>query len=138
MPLPVYTGPFGPAQAERLLWRAGFGPRPGEKRSLASRGLDGAVASLVQTGPDRLVGRPPNVNGHRLFPLDKFGHDHLWWLDRMVRTSRPLTERMTLVWHDWFATSNAGVGSQKLMLAQWCTLADHRARGMRATLRVTT
>ncbi len=27
-------------------------------------------------------------------------------------------ERMTLVWHDWFATSNAGVGSQKLMLAQ--------------------
>ena len=25
---------------------------------------------------------------------------------------------MTLVWHDWFATSNAGVGSQKLMLRQ--------------------
>ena len=36
----------------------------------------------------------------------------------MVRTSRPLVERMTLVFHDWFATSNAGVGSQKLMLAQ--------------------
>ena len=36
----------------------------------------------------------------------------------MVRTRRPLVERMTLVWHDWFATSNAGVGSQKLMLAQ--------------------
>ena len=36
----------------------------------------------------------------------------------MVRTSRPLVERMTLVWHDWFATSNGGVGSQKLMLKQ--------------------
>ena len=36
----------------------------------------------------------------------------------MVRTSRPLVERMTLVWHDWFATSNAGVGNQKLMLKQ--------------------
>ncbi len=35
----------------------------------------------------------------------------------MVRTSRPLVERMTLVWHDWFATSNEGVGSQNLMLA---------------------
>ena len=34
----------------------------------------------------------------------------------MVRTSRPLTERMTLIWHDWFATSIDGVGSQKLML----------------------
>ena len=36
----------------------------------------------------------------------------------MVRTSRPLVERMALVWHDWFATSNAGVGSQRLMLGQ--------------------
>ena len=36
----------------------------------------------------------------------------------MVRTSRPLVERMTLIWHDWFATSNETVGSQKLMLEQ--------------------
>ena len=43
----------------------------------------------------------------------------------MVRTSRPLVERMTLVWHDWFATSNAGVGSQKLMLAQNRLLRRH-------------
>ena len=74
--------------------------------------------TLLTTGPDNLVGKPPKVNGRRLFPLDKFGHDHLWWLDRMVRTSRPLTERMTLVWHDWFATSNETVGSQRLMIRQ--------------------
>ena len=36
----------------------------------------------------------------------------------MVRTSRPLVERMALVWHDWFATSNNAVGSQRLMLNQ--------------------
>ena len=36
----------------------------------------------------------------------------------MVRSNQPLIERMTLVWHDWFATSNAGVGSQKWMLNQ--------------------
>ena len=36
----------------------------------------------------------------------------------MVRTSRPLVERMALIWHDWFATSNDGVGSQRLMLKQ--------------------
>jgi uncharacterized protein (DUF1800 family) len=35
-----------------------------------------------------------------------------------VRTSRPLVERMTLIWHDWFATSNNGVGSQRLMIDQ--------------------
>ena len=117
-PPPIYTGPFGPAQAERLLWRAGFGPRPGEEGKLAARGLDGAVAHLLAGGTDNLVGKPPKVNGLRLFPLDKFGHDHLWWLDRMVRTSKPLVERMTLVWHDWFATSNETVGSQRLMIRQ--------------------
>ena len=51
-------------------------------------------------------------------PEDFWGHDHLWFLDRMVRTNQPLVERMTLVWHDWFATSNDGVGQQRLMLDQ--------------------
>jgi uncharacterized protein (DUF1800 family) len=32
---------------------------------------------------------------------------------------------MTLVWHDWFATSNSGVGSQKLMLTQNRLLRSH-------------
>jgi uncharacterized protein (DUF1800 family) len=36
----------------------------------------------------------------------------------MVRSTTPLVERMTLVWHDWFATSNAAVGSQRLMMRQ--------------------
>ncbi len=36
----------------------------------------------------------------------------------MVRSNQQLVERMTLVWHDWFATSNSGVGSQKWMLNQ--------------------
>ena len=51
-------------------------------------------------------------------PEDAYGHDHLWWLDRMVRTDQPLVERMALVWHDWFSTSNDGVGQQSLMLEQ--------------------
>ena len=107
------------AEAERLLWRAGFGPRRGQAASLAGLGLDGAV-QLAHAPPGRALDRPcpHDDKGRPLAPADAYGHDHLWWLDRMVRTRRPLVERMTLVWHDWFATSNAGVGSQKLMLAQ--------------------
>ena len=118
--LPIYRDAFGPAQAERLLWRAGFGPRPGEAEALAGRGLEAAVRSLTRPGPERLSGPAPvDDKGHPLAPRDAWGHDHhAWWLDRMVRTSRPLVERMTLVWHDWFATSNEGVGSQRLMLRQ--------------------
>jgi uncharacterized protein (DUF1800 family) len=117
--VPVYRGKFGPAQAERLLWRAGFGPRPGEADTLAKLGLDRAVHSLTRPKRERFVGPAPRDDDNRpLAPYDAWGHDHLWWLDRMVRTSRPLVERMTLVWHDWFATSNDGVGSQRLMLNQ--------------------
>jgi len=47
-----------------------------------------------------------------------YGDDHLWWLDQMIRTTTPLIERMTLVWHSWFPTSNTGVGSQQLMIDQ--------------------
>jgi hypothetical protein len=110
---PHYRGQFGRAEAERLLWRAGFGPRPGEADRLARKGLDAAVRSLTYPGRERLRGpKPRDDKGRPLAPRDAYGHDHLWWLDRMVRTSRPLVERMTLVWHDWFATSNDGVESQ--------------------------
>jgi hypothetical protein len=118
--VPVYSGHFGPSQAERLLWRAGFGPRPGDAAKLARKGLRGAVESLTRPrGKERLHGPPPHdEDGHPLAPADAWGHDHLWWLDRMLRTNHPLTERMTLVWHDWFATSPEGVGSQRLMIHQ--------------------
>ena len=121
-PLPVYSKPFGSQQAERLLWRAGFGPRPGEAKALAAQGLHAAVLSLTRPQAEQLTGPAPTDRGAPIAPYDAFGHDHLWWLDRMVRSNRPLVERMTLVWHDWFATSNVGVGSQRLMLNQNETL----------------
>jgi uncharacterized protein (DUF1800 family) len=136
MGVAVYTGPFGRAQAERLLWRAGFGPRKGEADELAKLGPDAAVRSLTRPGAERLVGAAPrDSRGRALAPNDAWGHDHLWWLDRMVRTSRPLVERMTLVWHDWFATSLAGVGSQRLMLRQNALLRRHALGSFGSLLR---
>jgi hypothetical protein len=116
-PLPVHRGPFTAAHAERLLWRAGFGPRPGEAAALARLGLEGAVRSLTRPASARLVGPVPTVDGGPLAPGDAWGHEGLWWLDRMIRSRAPFRERMTLVFHDWFATSVAAV-EPRLMLAQ--------------------
>jgi uncharacterized protein (DUF1800 family) len=117
--LPVYNGAFATEQAERLLWRAGFGPKPGQAAALAKLGLRAAVLSLTRPAQRGLQGPPPILeNGQPLAPYDVWGNDVLWWLDRMVRTRAPLIERMTLTWHDWFATSNEGVGSQRLMINQ--------------------
>jgi uncharacterized protein (DUF1800 family) len=117
--LPTYSGRFGPEQAERLLWRAGFGPRKGEAAKLARKGLDRAVESLTRPKAEKLTGpSPKDEDGRPLAPFDAYGHDQLWWLDKMVRTNRPLIERMTLVWHDWFATSQDEVGEARLMIGQ--------------------
>jgi hypothetical protein len=111
--------PMSEARAERLLWRAGFGPRPGDVQRFAAMGLDGAIAELVHpVGEPVLDGPAPRDDaGNALQPYDLYGHDHLWWLDRMVRSSQPLVERMTLVWHDWFACSRDKVQAD-LMLGQ--------------------
>jgi uncharacterized protein (DUF1800 family) len=124
-PLPVYSGRFGAEQAERLLWRAGFGPRHGQAEGLARHGLRAAVHSLTRPSSRALEGPAPRLeNGEPIAPYDAWGNDVLWWLDRMVRTRAPLIERMTLIWHDWFATSNELVDSQRLMIAQNQTQRD--------------
>ncbi len=119
-PAGSYQGPFGTAQATRLLQRAGFGPRPGQAEQLASMGLVGAVQSLTRpSGAATLSGPSPvDDEGNPLAPADAWGHDHLWWLDRMVRSDQPLVERMALVFHDWFATSAAGVSKTQQMIDQ--------------------
>jgi len=42
-----------------------------------------------------------------------------WWLDRMLKTSHPLREKMTLFWHNHFATSNEKVRNARYMLGQY-------------------
>jgi uncharacterized protein (DUF1800 family) len=128
-PIAVHRGRFTERHATRLLWRAGFGPRPGDAKRLAGQGLDAAVASLTRpTPPARLIGRPPHDEHKQpLDPFNVWGHDHCWWLDRMVRSNHQLVERMTLVWHSWFATS-IEESSAKLMIGQNAMMRD-RALG---------
>jgi uncharacterized protein (DUF1800 family) len=55
-------------------------------------------------GGGKLLGQGPTVKGRPIDPLNEYGHDVLWWLDRMVRSTWPLEEKLTLFWHDHFAT----------------------------------
>ena len=75
MPLPVYTGHFGPARSREASLARGLRPATRREASRSPRrGLDGAVAHLLTHRPGQPGrARPPKVNGRRLFPLDKFG-----------------------------------------------------------------
>jgi uncharacterized protein (DUF1800 family) len=117
----VYSGPFTEEQATRLLWRAGFGPRPGDPERIARLGMEAAVASLTRPqGRAQLIGKAPHDDkGNPLDPINAWGDDHCWWLDRMVRSSHQLVERMALVWHSWFATSEEASNARLMIDQSW-------------------
>jgi uncharacterized protein (DUF1800 family) len=94
-----------------LLRRAAFGARPDEIRDVyLKQGFEATVDQLVYY---EQVAESPNV---RAAPADANGPIDVttmdispvtdWWLDRMMETRRPLQEKMTLFWHDHFATAN--------------------------------
>jgi Protein of unknown function (DUF1800) len=127
VPVQALGAPITLAQARRLLWRAGFGPTSGQAEALVGQPLTQVVYGLTRpSGPALLSGpEPTDEDGNPLAPEDAWGEDHCWWLDRMVRSDQQLVERMTFVWHDWFANSNEKVSSQKLMLEQNGLFREH-------------
>ncbi|MHB8532879.1 MAG: DUF1800 domain-containing protein [Solirubrobacteraceae bacterium] len=126
-PPAVAGGTLTLAQARRLLWRAGFGPAPGQAEALVGVPVEEAVLTMTRpSGPALLHGpAPTDDEGNALAPADAWGQDHCWWLDRMVRSDQQLVERMTFVWHDWFANSNEKVNDQQRMLDQNGLLREH-------------
>ena len=119
-PVPAHEATLTLADAHRLLWRAGFGPVPGQAQALAGQSVQQVVYGLTRPSGEAVLSGPAPVDedGEPLDPVDAWGQDHCWWLDRMIRTNQPLVERMTYIFHDWFANSNEKVDSQQLMLDQ--------------------
>src|SRR5262249_15486851 len=58
-----------------------------------------------------------------------------WWLHRMLYSPHPLKEKVTLFWHNHFATSNAKVQSARFMLGQYDLLYRHALGNFRDMLR---
>ena len=97
---------------EHLLRRAGFGARADELDTYSQLSYDAAVDALVnyEAVPDTvdsLIGKPGFVNvtvAGVFSPQSNITHARQRWLFRMVHTDRPLQEKMTLFWHNHFAT----------------------------------
>jgi uncharacterized protein (DUF1800 family) len=112
-----YDGPFTRRNAAHLLRRAGFGGTADQIDALAMLGAQGAVDSLLHPqAPDVAFDDFPDSAA--LFdPKTRNITAQMWWLDRMLRTQRPLVEKMTLFWHGHFATSYQKVPAH-LMVGQ--------------------
>ena len=103
---------------EHLMRRAGFGASEEEIADYLDLGFTGSVNRLVeyQTIPDDVdswIGRSGFVAipvTERFVPAQNINNARQRWLFRMVHSQRPLQEKMTLFWHNHFATAVSKVG----------------------------
>jgi uncharacterized protein (DUF1800 family) len=138
---PTADEPWDLARVAHLHRRAGFaapwatlqrdlkdGPAAAVDRLLEGEPTagDGQPASAFDAMLDAMSGQlAPSANLTRLQGI---------WLYRMVLTPHPLRERMTLFWHNHFATSNAKVNNPALMQRQNDLLRSHALGDFRSML----
>ncbi|HEY7172568.1 MAG TPA: DUF1800 domain-containing protein [Vicinamibacterales bacterium] len=99
-------------QLEHLLRRAGFGARPDELATFRTTSFTGAVALLVNyervaDDVDAKIGTPGyalTTSRGGFSPRTVITDARQRWLFRMLHSNRPLQEKMTLFWHNHFAT----------------------------------
>ena len=132
----VYAEPIGVGGARHLLARTGFGVTLAEIAALAPleraaavdhvlAGVRKAALTPVPPGVDRWVDprryRDAGADERKEL-VRRLIEDGLalkgWWVSEMLATDSPLTERMTLFWHNHFTSGLQKVRSPRLMLRQ--------------------
>jgi uncharacterized protein (DUF1800 family) len=99
-------------QMEHLLRRAGFGASADELETYGAMSVGQAVDALIDyertpDDVDRNIGRPGfagTTSNGPFSPNAIITDARQRWLFRMVHSARPLQEKMTLFWHNHFAT----------------------------------
>jgi uncharacterized protein (DUF1800 family) len=128
---------MGSDDARHLLNRTGFGAQPREIAEYAALSRTEAVERLL-AGTVRTARTPPpdwvreaivpprqlrqaTPEERKEFQAQEIrrGFDlRTWWLEEMLATRSPLSERMTLFWHNHFVSSQQKVRYTKLMYEQ--------------------
>jgi uncharacterized protein (DUF1800 family) len=113
-------------EATHLLWRCAAGASAVEIDRAVVDGMESSVARLIAGQPEsedfvateKLLHRSARKSGN----IDSLKN---WWLFRFLETANPLAEKMTLLWHNHFATSNVKVRSTEKMNTQHALLRGH-------------
>lgn len=106
-------GQYLDGMIEHLLRRAGFGARPDEIAYYDEMSFADAVDELINydrvaEDVDANIGKPgfAGTTSRGIFsPNSNLADARQRWLFRMLHTNRPLQEKMTLFWHNHFATA---------------------------------
>ncbi len=112
---------------------------PSQWQEYSQLGIKGTTQQLLhpETVPqnfDRLL----ETIGGNFVDLDTLAGAASWWIFRMAKTRCPLEEKMTLFWHEHFATSFYKVGNARWMSEQIDTFRKHALGSFRTMLHAMT
>src|SRR5688572_24936960 len=124
---PTPAAPWNLQRVHHFHRRAAFGATWSELQRDLAKGPETAITRLLE-GQSRLEGIPPDfeslstVIGQAAADSGSSERLKAWWLYRCLFTPHALQERLTLMWHNHFATSNLKVEDLRLMQRQNLTL----------------
>jgi hypothetical protein len=115
--------PWNPKWIAHLYRRAAFGPSQGDTKLALVDGFPKTLDRLLQGDPEapQLL-EVLNDTGRYLKNDNQL---RAWWLSAMIDGKHPLREKLTLFWHNHFATSYAKVQRTQLMFEQNMLLRKH-------------
>src|SRR5262245_16045951 len=123
---PTADNPWDLKKVGHLYRRAAFGATWAELQTALKAGPDQAVDQLLQGGPGL---EKFDQSTHDLVPsitrANSGPQARAWWLYRMLYTPHPLREKLTLFWHNHFATSNTKVNNAGFMIRQYDLMQKH-------------
>jgi len=139
------AAPMGYGEARHLLARTGFGPTEAEVRAYSVLTREQGVNLVLRdVRTEAVVPAPASVlestalrypRAETVTPEERkaFGQQlvrqglelRAWWMHEMLLTPSPITERMTLFWHNHFVSSQQKVRFARLMYQQNATLRAH-------------
>ena len=121
---PTTSDPWDLRKVAHLHRRAGFSATWSELQRDVALGPDESITRLLNAPPVSSAEADTYAGLRRSLGVQPDSADRLqaYWLHRMLLGSDPLREKMTLFWHDHFATSNAKVRNDQLMARQNETL----------------
>ena len=130
--------------ARHLLNRTGFAASETEVESFAGLSREEAARRLLNGTLTRAVTQPPDLVDEPIIPpptikamsdedrkavrrdtIAKGLELRAWWLSEMLATPSPLTEKMTLFWHNHFVSSQQKVKYNQIMYRQNVLLRRH-------------
>jgi uncharacterized protein (DUF1800 family) len=124
---PTAADPWGRKWAAHLYRRAAFGATQAELLEAERLGPQSTLEMLIrgQAPADDL--RQTLTDVGRIAAEHDDGGEQLrgWWLYVMLHGAHPLREKLTLFWHNHFATSIVKVQNSELMFRQNCLLRTH-------------